>query len=173
MTKQTSGNPLQYSCLENSMDWGAWQATVHGVSKSRTRLRLSKTNQRCEHLDVKKKIILTSSRNILFHIKGNQQQVTLGSCQDCVSLLVLLQFCPTEPRGTTCGHVPGLQRWASKTLSGETLTVLGSTSTLPIISLMKDHSAEILRVEGHRCLHSSHLYTRGNVTLGGNLGNVK
>ena len=31
-------NPLQYSCLENSMDRGAWQAGVHGVAKSRTRL---------------------------------------------------------------------------------------------------------------------------------------
>ena len=32
------GNPLQYSCLENSMGRRAWPATVHGVSKSRTRL---------------------------------------------------------------------------------------------------------------------------------------
>ena len=32
------GNPLQYSCLENSKDRGAWWATVHGVTKSRTRL---------------------------------------------------------------------------------------------------------------------------------------
>ena len=31
-----NGNPLQYSCLENSMDGGAWWATVHGVTKSRT-----------------------------------------------------------------------------------------------------------------------------------------
>ena len=31
-----NGNPLQYSCLENSMDGGAWWATVHGVAKSRT-----------------------------------------------------------------------------------------------------------------------------------------
>ena len=30
------GNPLQYSCLENPMDRGAWQATIHGVTKSRT-----------------------------------------------------------------------------------------------------------------------------------------
>ena len=29
-----NGNPLQYSCLENSMDRGAWQATVQGVAKS-------------------------------------------------------------------------------------------------------------------------------------------
>ena len=28
------GYPLQYSCLENPMDRGAWQATVHGVTKS-------------------------------------------------------------------------------------------------------------------------------------------
>ena len=33
-----NGNPLQYSCLENSMDGGAWWATVHGVAKSQTRL---------------------------------------------------------------------------------------------------------------------------------------
>ena len=31
-----NGNPLQYSCLENSMDGGAWQAAVHGVPKSQT-----------------------------------------------------------------------------------------------------------------------------------------
>ena len=30
------GNPLQYSCLENSVDRGAWRATVHWVPKSRT-----------------------------------------------------------------------------------------------------------------------------------------
>ena len=34
-----NGNSLQYSCLENLMDRGAWQATVHGVAKSWTRLR--------------------------------------------------------------------------------------------------------------------------------------
>ena len=31
-----NGNPLQYSCLENSMDRGAWWATVHGVTKGQT-----------------------------------------------------------------------------------------------------------------------------------------
>ena len=29
-----NGNPLQYSCMENSMDRGAWWATVHGITKS-------------------------------------------------------------------------------------------------------------------------------------------
>ena len=32
------GNPLQYSCLENPMDSGAWRAIVHEVAESRTRL---------------------------------------------------------------------------------------------------------------------------------------
>ena len=35
---EENGNPLQYSCLENPMDRGAWLATLHGVAKSRTQL---------------------------------------------------------------------------------------------------------------------------------------
>ena len=34
-----NGNSLQYSCLENSMDRGAWRATVHGVTKSQIQLK--------------------------------------------------------------------------------------------------------------------------------------
>ena len=37
-TGEGNGNPLQYSCLENPKDRGAWWATVPGVTKSRTRL---------------------------------------------------------------------------------------------------------------------------------------
>ena len=37
-TGECNGTPLQYSCLENPMDGGAWWAAVHGVAKSRTRL---------------------------------------------------------------------------------------------------------------------------------------
>ena len=36
--REGNGYPLQYSCLENPMDRGAWRATVDGVAKSRTRL---------------------------------------------------------------------------------------------------------------------------------------
>ena len=36
---ERNGNPLQYSCLENPMDKGAWRATVHRVAKSRRRLK--------------------------------------------------------------------------------------------------------------------------------------
>ena len=38
LLREGNGYPLQYSCRENSMDRGAWQATVPGVTKSRTRL---------------------------------------------------------------------------------------------------------------------------------------
>ena len=36
---ERNGSPLQYSCLENPMDRRAWWATVHGVTKSQTRLK--------------------------------------------------------------------------------------------------------------------------------------
>ena len=38
VTEKAKGTPLQYSCMENPMDRGAWWAAVHGVAKSRTRL---------------------------------------------------------------------------------------------------------------------------------------
>ena len=38
LSGEGNGNPLQYSCLENPMDGGAWWAAVHGVAKSRTPL---------------------------------------------------------------------------------------------------------------------------------------
>ena len=40
------GNPIQYSCLENPMDRGAWRATAHRVTKSRTRLKLLSAHAR-------------------------------------------------------------------------------------------------------------------------------
>ena len=39
ITGEGNGNPLQCSCLENPMDRGAWQAMVHGVAESWTRLK--------------------------------------------------------------------------------------------------------------------------------------
>ena len=49
------GNPLQYSCLENPMDRGAWWATIHGVSKSQIRLKCLSTShiQSSFNLEVK------------------------------------------------------------------------------------------------------------------------
>ena len=38
LSREGKGNPLQYSCLKNPMDGGAWWSAVHAVAKSRTRL---------------------------------------------------------------------------------------------------------------------------------------
>ena len=45
-----NGNPLQFSCLENPVDRGAWQATNHGVAKSWTRLKRLNTHSKCTYL---------------------------------------------------------------------------------------------------------------------------
>ena len=49
-----NGNPLQYSCLENSMDRGAWQATVHGVPES-------DTTEHAHNIYLNQKIILINT----------------------------------------------------------------------------------------------------------------
>ena len=51
-----NGNPLQYSCLENPMERGGWWATVHGVTKSWTRLsRHAHTHTHTPHFEAKRK----------------------------------------------------------------------------------------------------------------------
>ena len=52
-----NGNSLQYSCLENPMDRGAWRATVHGVEKSRAGLMT-------EHTHNKRAIIVLSDQMV-------------------------------------------------------------------------------------------------------------
>ena len=49
---EENGNPLQYSCLGNPMDRGAWQATGYEVSKSPTPLHMYAFNQRAEGLTI-------------------------------------------------------------------------------------------------------------------------
>ena len=64
------GNPLQYSCLENPMDRGAWRATVHGVAKSWIQLKQlsmhALAHQKC--WDEIEALHLTS--HLLFHLQS-------------------------------------------------------------------------------------------------------
>ena len=56
-----NGNPLQYSCLENPRDWGAWWAAIYGVAQSRTRLKwLSSSSS--DYINIQ----LKTSRGVLF-----------------------------------------------------------------------------------------------------------
>ena len=58
-TGQGNGTPLQYSCLENSMDGGAWWAAIHGVARSRTRLkRLSSSSSSISEENMERSVLL-------------------------------------------------------------------------------------------------------------------
>ena len=61
-----NGTPLQYSCLENPMDGGAWWATVHGVAKSWTRLGFTFTF----HFHALEKEMATHSSVLAWRIPG-------------------------------------------------------------------------------------------------------
>ena len=55
-----NGNPFQYSCLENPMDRGAWWAVLHGVPKSRIRLR-NFTSSHCTSLQFSRSVVSDSA----------------------------------------------------------------------------------------------------------------
>ena len=93
-----NGNPLQYSCLENSMGRGAWRATVHGVAESWT--RLSNFAHMCSSPF---SFTLGSSGGLLSQTV--EFQVTLRSGEDALGWLVLggthtfMHWSFTEPLG--------------------------------------------------------------------------
>ena len=71
-----NGTPLQYSCLENPMDGGAWQAAVHGVAECRTRLSdFSFTF----HFHALEKEMATHSSVLAWRIPGTEEPVGLLS----------------------------------------------------------------------------------------------
>ena len=72
-----NGNPLQYSCLENSMDGGVWYAAVHGVARSRTRSRSDFTFT--FHFHALEKEIATHSSILAWRIPGTEERGGLPS----------------------------------------------------------------------------------------------
>ena len=62
-----NGTPLQYSCLENPMDGGAWKAAVHGVAEGRTRLSNFTFTF---HFDALEKEMATHSSVLAWRIPG-------------------------------------------------------------------------------------------------------
>ena len=65
--REGNGNPLQYSCLENPMDGGAWWAAVPGVAKTRTRLNDFTFTFHCHALE---KEMATHSSVLAWRIPG-------------------------------------------------------------------------------------------------------
>ena len=68
--REDNGTPLQYSCLENPMDGGAWRATIHGVARSRTRLSDFTFNS---HFHALEKEMATHSSILAWRIPGMEE----------------------------------------------------------------------------------------------------
>ena len=94
-----NGNPLQYSWLENPMDRGAWRATVHGVTKSQTRLSnfthftslvlgLVHTLRRCFPVISPSH----SQRATLSHINKNFKVIISSTSGMCIYNMEILMF---------------------------------------------------------------------------------
>ena len=76
-----NGTPLQYSCLENPMDGGAWWAAVHGVAKSRTRWSDFTFTF---HFHALEKEMATHSSVLAWRIPGTGEPgglLSMGSCR--------------------------------------------------------------------------------------------
>ena len=71
-----NGDPLQYPCLETPMDGGAWWAAVHGVARSRTRLRDFTLSF---HIHALKKEMATHSSVLAWRIPGTGEPGGLPS----------------------------------------------------------------------------------------------
>ena len=72
--KEGNGTPLQYSCLENPMDWGAWKAAVHGVAEGQTWL-----SDFTFHLNALEKKMKTHSSVLAWRIWGTGEPGGLPS----------------------------------------------------------------------------------------------
>ena len=76
-----NGNPLQYSCLENPRDRGAWRAAVYGVAQSWTRLkRLSSSSRSFEKMPIQNK----SNSNGKLSIKKSNKVLPFILMTTCV-----------------------------------------------------------------------------------------
>ena len=100
-----NGNPLQYSCLENPKDRGAWWAVIYGVTQSQTRLKLLSSICVCVCVCVcvcmhKKKLI---SR---FHVPQSQ---CAGEGSRLVRNLELLMPTTDFPGGSLVRNLPAMQ----------------------------------------------------------------
>ena len=129
-----NGNPLQYYCLENPMDRGAWWTTVHGVAKSRTRLsdfmftlRISLSLLQWIFLIQESNWGLLHCRQILYQLsyQGSTKNTGVG----CHALLQ--GIFPTQRSNLGLLHCrqilyhlshqesPGIQEWAAYPFSSE------------------------------------------------------
>ena len=107
---ERNGKPLQYSCLENTMDGGAWQAIVHGVTKIRTQLSnftfflhelMMSTFLTVEYTDYWQDISVKYLYMFCMCIQNHMPQPT--ETQPCLQVLVV-RMIKTLATGTSSTH---------------------------------------------------------------------
>ena len=116
--EEGNGNPLQYSCLENPMDRGAWWATVHGVAKSQMRLsRLSLSLSPLIHglsaLHNYPYLILNKSTELCNGLGWLYLQGSWPSCLNCLSLKVMKLLSDRVGSNVTVQSILGLYWYIS------------------------------------------------------------
>ena len=82
------GNPLQYSCLENPMDRGAWRAIVHGVTKSRTPLKWLSSIRKLFYIPHQRSLTPWWCLNMFLHLESSTPSPKLHSFQLCHRLFI-------------------------------------------------------------------------------------
>ena len=116
-----SAYPLQYSCLENSMDRGAWKATVHDVAESRTRLSTEHARIRCSWSSARHTQTHTHTHtHTLSQVSCVESWVILkcawnsdvpGQVQKVPSAVLAEQILSLQLPSCTCSKVPDIQFW--------------------------------------------------------------
>ena len=152
-----NGNPLQYSCLENSMDGGAWWATVHGVAKSRTQLSDFTLNLNtldfecfnCFGFKHTSSFYLLFSHSVMFDFFIDPRDCRLpGSSVHGISQArILEQIAISFSRGSSCPRDPTCvsEHWQAETLSLSHLKAPSSPQFLLLLLLLSRFSHVRLR----------------------------
>ena len=97
-----NGNPLQYSCLENPMDRGAWRATICGVTKSQTRLKQLNTtlkrkgSHRTEVPESREEVLPQLRAWACLPFQYSQAAAYIFRCKPCQSYRCAFPFSRTE-----------------------------------------------------------------------------
>ena len=100
-----NGHPLQYPCLENSKDRGAWRATVHGMAQSQTRLRVCTAQHPAHHLvNVEYMVALLRVCWALCHTWASVVLLGITALNRESVLLVLTPACHFRKAGTFLQH---------------------------------------------------------------------
>ena len=125
------GNPLQYSCLENPMDRGAWRATVHRVGKSRTRRKRPSTHATLTRSSVPQEQGPCLSRAAFFPTRtiGPAVEQALRASLSCglstgsLGMAVFLQGGAHRPPGPARAPLRSWHSWLSVLWSPVTLCI--------------------------------------------------